>query len=210
MIARIAGTLTEVSDDGILVQVQDVCYETLVPACDSATHQGRIGQQVTLHTLDYLEGSVGHGNLIPRLIGFLRRADKAFFELFTGVKGIGMRKALRALAIPPARIAAAIENKDPKQLAELPEIGKRTAEQIVAQLNGKLDAFVQASDGSAGGAEPLPQFATAALEIMLQLGERRIDADSMIRQVLTATPAIDQTNALVQQVYRLKLQGSPA
>ena len=40
------------------------------------------------HTIFYIEGDASGGNLEPRLIGFLRPQDKAFFQLFITVKGI--------------------------------------------------------------------------------------------------------------------------
>ena len=46
------------------------------------------------------DGDANGGNLEPRLIGFLRRDDKKFFEKFITVKGIGPKKALKALALP--------------------------------------------------------------------------------------------------------------
>jgi hypothetical protein len=72
----------------------------------------RVGQDVVLHTIHYVEGDPSHGVQTPRLVGFLSETDRDFFRVFTTVKGIGMRKALRALARPVAEIAAAIQNKD--------------------------------------------------------------------------------------------------
>src|SRR5262245_65553114 len=99
---------------------------------------------MTFHTLMYLQGDGSGGNIEPRLIGFLRPADKKFFEKFITVKGIGPRKALKALALPVGEIAQAIESKDARFLTQLPEIGKRTAEQIVAELSGKVQDFATA------------------------------------------------------------------
>ena len=83
-------------------------------------------------------------------IGFLRAEDKRFFQLFITVKGIGPKQALRALVQPAGQIAEAIESKNTKFLIGLPEIGKHTAEQIVAELAGKMHGF--ALDHADGGA----------------------------------------------------------
>lgn len=61
----------------------------------------------------------GEGSL-PRLIGFEAARDRQFFELFTTVKGIGNRKALKAMAIEPAAIAALIVAKDAKARPNYP------------------------------------------------------------------------------------------
>src|SRR4051794_25440863 len=57
-------------------------------------------------------GGGAGGNIEPRLVGFLRADDRAFFNLFITVKGIGPKKALRALVLPTGDIAQAIESRD--------------------------------------------------------------------------------------------------
>src|SRR5829696_6605022 len=144
MIASLTGNLVHVDDDRIHLQVGPILYELLVPAADVLRLNDDVGLEMTFHTLMYLQGDANGGNLEPRLIGFLRREDKKFFEKFITVKGIGPKKALKALAVPVAEIAHAIESKDAKFLVALPEIGKRTAETIVAELSGKVKDFVGA------------------------------------------------------------------
>src|SRR5438552_10738920 len=97
---------------------------------------------MTFHTLMYLQGDASGGNIEPRLIGFLRLQDKKFFEKFITVKGIGPKTALRALTVPVGEIAAAIESKNTRFLIGLNGIGRRTAELMIAELAGKVGAFV--------------------------------------------------------------------
>ncbi|HPS52742.1 MAG TPA: OB-fold domain-containing protein, partial [Phycisphaerae bacterium] len=133
MIARISGRVEEVTSASVLIDSGGgLCYEVLVAACDVGRLASRLGQEVVLHTIHIIDGDPTRGSLTPRLIGFLSQSDRAFFREFTKVKGIGVRKALRALVRPVAEIAAAIENKDNNALVALPEIGKRMAEQIIA------------------------------------------------------------------------------
>ncbi len=112
MIAKVAGVLAEVGEDRVLVDRDGLGYEVLVPAYLSMQLSDRVGQPVTLYTMDYLEGSATSGNLIPRLAGFGSDAEKAAFQQLLGVKGFGVRKALKALAVPIAQVAAAIEQGD--------------------------------------------------------------------------------------------------
>src|SRR5688500_9072135 len=142
MIASLTGSLRHVDDDRIHLQVGPILYELLVPAFDIDRLKDDIDLEMTFHTLLYIQGDANGGNLEPRLLGFLRREDKKFFEKFITVKGIGPKKALKALALPVGEIAHAIESKDAKFLCTLPEIGKRTAETIVAELSGKVKDFV--------------------------------------------------------------------
>ena len=80
--------------------------------------------------------------MIPRLAGFLSVEDRAFFELFTTCKGIGNRKALRAMSLDVGQLAGAISDRDIALLQTLPDIGRRTAETIIATLHGKVDRFL--------------------------------------------------------------------
>ncbi len=116
--------------------------ELLVTAGDVPRLEGLVGGEVTFHTVFYLEGDASGGNLTPRLIGFADEQDRGFFQTFITVKGIGPRKALRALAVPASEVAAAIEAKDVKALIKLPQVGKRAAETIIAELAGKVGRFV--------------------------------------------------------------------
>src|SRR3954470_5718503 len=138
MIASLTGILAEVKDDRIHLQVGAILYELLVPANDLNLLQAGVGEEMTFHTHFYLQGDASGGQIEPRLVGFLRREDKKFFEKFITVKGIGPKKALKALIYPAGEIAQAIESKDTRFLRQLPSIGARMAEQIVAELAGKV------------------------------------------------------------------------
>ncbi len=206
MIARITGTLESVSTTSALVDVGGgLAYEVLAPACDIGKLSARLGQAILLHTLHYIDGDPSRGQVIPRLIGFLREEDREFFMKFTTVKGIGIRKALRALGQPVADIAAAIEAKDAKFLVALPEIGKRTAETIIAELNGKVGDFAAA--GAIAGVAEEPVMSDAAQEavaVLVQLGERRAEADDLVRRVLAVAPDMDDPEAIIQQAYKIR------
>ena len=207
MIAQLTGLLAELDTDAntVLLQVGQVGYEVMVPGYTVSDLSGHLGRSVTLHCLEYHEASGGMGgNLIPRIIGFPQMQDKTVFQRFISVKGIGIRKALRALARPLGDIATSIEAGDAKMLATLPEIGKRTAEQIIAELKGKMDAFALAGGRTSAAQTPLTQVQQEALEVLLQLGERRADAEEFIMRVTDAQEDIETTDALVQAVYRMK------
>ena len=201
MIVGIEGNLTEVGEDRVVVEVNDLVYELMVPACDLGYYTERRGQSVKLRTLHYLEGSPAGGNLIPRLVGFRRPQDKAFFERLITVKGLGMRKSLRVLTIPIPRIAGWIEEADAKALTTLPEIGKRLATQIIAELRGKLDKFFAGEPAKRMAAPPFQQ---QALEVLLQLGEKRSEAEDLIGRALRVEPELNSTERLIQAAYRLK------
>ncbi len=217
MIAKVTGILADVADDRVLLDRDGVGYEILVPAYLAMELQDRIGQPVTLHTIDYLEGSVNSGNLIPRLAGFDTPADKAAFQQLLGVKGFGTRKALKALVVPIGQVAAAIEQGDVASLARLPGLGKRTAEQIVASLRGKLtaiavqDRILSRVGGVARSGRPeapLNQAQQDALAVMIAWGDRRQDAEEYLRRAGEAYKDVDSPEEWVRAAYRIKAGGA--
>ncbi len=207
MIASLTGNLAQVDDDRIHLQVGPMLYELLVPAADLTVLRNSLKSEITFHTHFYLQGDASGGQIEPRLVGFLRREDKKFFEKFITVKGIGPRKALKALAMPVAEIANAIESKDAKFLTQLPEVGKRTAEQIVAELSGKLKEFA-----SPLAASRTPSRATSrhtpqeedALQVLITLGERRPDAEQLLERVKQSNPDLQTTDALSREMLRMR------
>jgi Holliday junction DNA helicase RuvA len=206
MIARITGRLEEIAGPTALVSTASgLWYEVLIPAFDAERLSRRVGQEVSFFTIHYVEGDPSHGAQTPRLLGFLGEIDRDFFRVFTTVKGIGIRRALRALVRPVSQVAAAIAAKDARFLVELPEIGKRTAEQIIVELHEKMDPF--AGPAAAAPEAKLPDAAAEAVAVLVQLGERRPDAVALVERVIAVAPELDSPEAIIQQAYRLKAGG---
>ena len=169
MIARVEGKLVALDEQIALVQVGQIAYEMMLPGYCIMALSDKIGADIVLCTMEYYEGTPAGGNLIPRMVGFLNAGDRAFFTKFTTVKGMGIKKALRSLSVPIATIASAIEIGDDKTLMSLPGIGKRMAQQIIAQLKGKLQDFaLDAEDAATVSAEQFRPFQIEALEILIE------------------------------------------
>ena len=96
MITKITGVLNRVLDEEVRLQVGPLEYQVLVPEFVRRNIQLRAGQEVTLHTSEYLDGNPMQGRVVPRLIGFLTEAELEFFELFCTVDKVGVRKAIKA------------------------------------------------------------------------------------------------------------------
>jgi Holliday junction DNA helicase RuvA len=206
MISALTGTLHHVDEDRVHLRVGAMLFEALVPASDVPLLQAGVGEEMTFHTTLYFEGDAAGGNIEPRLIGFLRLADKQFFQKFITVKGIGPKKALRALVYPAGEIAQAIEAKDSKFLVNLPQIGKRMAEQIVAELAGKVAEFATPYEGgrpsiSRASRSNIEEDAIAAL---MALGERRADAEHLLDKARQHNANLKTTNELVREMLRMR------
>lgn len=219
MIAKIEGTLDSVSADRALVKVAaGITLEVLLPAATAAQLVGSENQAVALFTLTFFESQGQGATMFPRLAGFTSADDRAFYNLFTTVKGIGQKRALRAMALPTGQLASAIEDRDLALLQSLPEVGKRTAETIVATLRGKLGHLTTATsagmrgvagtvDGAAGARVPAGSLAREAVDVLVQLGEKRPEAARWIDQVLEKPDAPRDLQALIAEVYRVKAGG---
>ncbi len=206
MICALTGELRRVDEDRAHLQVGPVAVEMLIPASDVPLLQAGVGQEMTFHTLLYLEGDASGGNIEPRLVGFLRPEDKRFFEKFITVKGIGPKKALKALALPTGDVAHAIETKDTRFLVGLPQIGKRMAELIVAELAGKVGEFVSVGVGGKGafGAGGRSALEEDAISTLMALGERRLDAEHLLERARHSNSGLKTTEALVREMLRMR------
>jgi Holliday junction DNA helicase RuvA len=204
MIARIEGKLLKLDSGTALVQVGAIAYELMLPGYCVTALSDKIGSDITLCTMEYYEGTLGSGNLIPRIIGFLSPAERDFFTKFISVKGIGIRKGLRSLSIPIANIAAAIENGDDKTLQALDGVGKRMAQQIIAELKGKLQSFAAGAESVRATEAMFKPFQIEALEILIAWGEKRNEAMELVELACQRHPDINSAEALVPLVYRLK------
>tara|TARA_Y100000589_G_scaffold302329_1_gene313808 strand:- start:74 stop:775 length:702 start_codon:yes stop_codon:yes gene_type:complete len=204
MISRISGCLIEAREGHALLECDHVVYEILVPGCDIPYLNTRCGTTVVFHTLHYHESHGQGSSFVPRLVGFHNERDRAFFELFTTVKNIGYRKALRALQLPFDRVAAAIAGKDASLLTTLPEIGKRTAETIIAELSGKVDDFVEDIVASVAEDDATSSLINDTVAMLTALGESRAEAQSLAQRALAVEPEITTPDALLSAVFRLR------
>ncbi len=203
MITRLSGRLDGIEGQAALVTPAGggLTYEVLLPAYLLERFKAQTGKPVTFTTLQYLEGQGQGASFVPRLIGFAGAGEREFFELLTTVKGIGNRKALRILAATPAAIAAAVAAKDAKALTKLPEVGKRLAETMIAELHGKVDAYLTeeergALDAAASGLElKLPAGAAEAVEALVALGEDRREAERRVAGVVKSATGGESLSA---------------
>jgi holliday junction DNA helicase RuvA len=205
MISALTGELRRVDEDRVHLQAGAMLFELLVPAADVAFLQPGVGQEMTFYTIFYLEGDSSGGNIEPRLVGFLRPEDRSFFQLFITVKGIGPKKALRALVLPVGQIAQAIESRDTKYLCELPQIGKRMAELIVAELAGKVQRFATTYQGTAPGSIGRRSASEEdAIAALVALGERRGDADHLLDRAKHGNSKLKSTTEFINEMLRLR------
>ena len=139
----------------------------------------------------------------PVLIGFTREEDKEFFQYFISVEDIGPLKAVKALNVPIGEIAGAIEAKDIAKLKLLKGIGNRTANKIVATLQGKMDKFVWTGAFEKPDTPPADDLVAPVLEVLTsQLGYRNSEAKQLIVDAINRNRSISTPEELFEEVYR--------
>jgi Holliday junction DNA helicase RuvA len=136
MIGRISGILIEKNPPQILVDVNGVGYELLV-------------SMNTFYLLPEVDAPLAlYTQLIVRedahtLYGFLTKAERHAFRALGKVSGIGARMALAVLSgLSTDELAQAIADQEVGRLTRVPGIGKKTAERILLEMKGKLNAVV--------------------------------------------------------------------
>ena len=203
MITKISGQLVALSDDVLTLKIDAFEYEVLIPEFTRRQLQQDLKHQISLHTIEYLEGNPMQGRMTPRLIGFLSEAEREFFELFCSVDGVGVKKALRAMVRPVKEVATAIEEQDAKFLSGLPGVGPATAERIIAKLRRKVPKFaLMVVREEAYQAEVQPDVVSETYEVLRSLGHAESDARRLLDAALATKKKYGDVQSLLQAVYQ--------
>ena len=202
------GLLVGVEDDRACLEIGGITFDIMISGAvaERLVMSGAVGTEVEFFTFSYIEGGVGMGHLVPRLVGFTNRTDLEFFHLLTTVQGLSVKKSLKALLIPVKEVARAIELNDMTLLKRLPEVGPKTAQKIIVELKGKVAKFAllreeEIADTTAGFVAG-EEFIGEAMAILQQLQYSELDADSLIRKTLERHPDIVSAEDLIQEIFR--------
>lgn len=201
MITRITGVLVGLTDVYATMRVGGFDYEVLVPDLVRRQLQGKLDEEISLRTIQYLDGNPQQGRLTPRMIGFANDAEREFFELVCSVDGVGAKKALRAMVRPVQEVAEAIEERDIKQLSTLPGIGPAVAERIIAKLRRKMAKFalMVATDLPDSSDRDL---LSEAYEALLSVGHTPQDARKRIDVVRESGKKFKTVEDILSEIYQ--------
>lgn len=204
MIITISGKLNRVGDTSVAIESAPFEYEVLVADYTRRQLQSKTGEDIRLHTMQYIEGGPQGGRMVPRLIGFQTEPERQFFDLFCSVDGVGVKKALRAMVRPVKELALAIEQQDTKQLSTLPGIGPATSERVIAKLRRKMPRFAlmvnkdEISDVIDGGSQILAE----TFDALMALGHSESDARQLIDDTIATGTKFKDTESLLTAIYQ--------
>lgn len=200
MIGRLQGKIIEKQPPEMVIDVQGVGYEVLLPMT-SFYSLPQVGEEAAVFT-----------HLVVRedahlLFGFAQKQDRTLFRELIKTNGVGPKLALAILsAMSAAQFANAVENEDSVQLTKIPGIGRKTAERLVVELKGKFKGSAQSEffeTHSAGNvaAGQVQDPAGEARDALIALGYKPADAEKMIKKV-------NKTGATSEQLIREALKNS--
>jgi holliday junction DNA helicase RuvA len=198
MITFLQGKLVESLPTQVIVDVNGVGYEVLIPL-SSFDKLPLPGHEVKLLT-----------QLIVRedahiLYGFASAAERDLFRLLiNNVSGIGPKTALNILSgMNAVTFRGAVAGGDVKSLSQISGVGKKTAERIVVELRDKIGAAGAWEAASAKHSlSPDDQKINDAVLALMALGFKQVDAHDSV----CAAQTMLGEKATVEQLVRACLK----
>jgi Holliday junction DNA helicase RuvA len=201
MIASLTGRLASKHPGGVVIDVQGVGYDVLIPL--STFYRLPDPEQsvtLTIHT-HVREDAI-------QLFGFFSAREKDAFLLLLTVSGIGPKLALSVIStLSVDDLTAAIRDDDYKVLASVPGIGKKSAGRLALELKDKIEKITSVADGmTTKAAIPSNRAMDDALSALVNLGYKAADVKDVLKQVIAArngeTPLQDVIRAALKELAK--------
>ena len=183
MYAYLKGTLEEIAEDNIVVEVGNIGYNVKV-STTTADLLPPLGNEVKIYTYTLVREDAFS------LYGFLTRDDLEIFKKLITVNGIGPKGGLAILSVMSAdALRFAIMAGDAKSIAKAPGIGSKTAERVILDLRDKVspEDALHGPEGPVGAASAAAGVDNAmkreAIEALTALGYSASDAAAAVRKV---------------------------
>lgn len=194
MIGYLNGEVIHFDTDHVILLTNGVGYEVSLTPSSISDLQSLGSKPLSLWIYTHVREDALH------LFGFVARAEKDFFIQLLKVNGIGPKSALTILSgAPLAQIQNWIDAGDAKALSNLPKIGKKTAEQIVLSLKGKLVKI----ETAAGATRGKPQRSTNLRQVasaLVNLGYKAQIVDSFIETLPESSSVEDGIRSGLQKL----------
>ena len=174
MIAHLRGKLAQKDPARVIVDVNGVGYEVLVPLT-TFTGLPETGADVSIDIHTHVRED------IIALYGFSTRRERTIFEKLMTISGIGPKLAVTILSGGSVeQLITAIKRGDLARLTAIPGVGRKTAERIILELKDKLQEFAEAPQR--------PSVEVDVLSALENLGYNRAVAESAMRRATDGDP----------------------
>ena len=183
MISRWKGKFLARATEEVVVEAGGVGYGVMVPL-STYCRLPEVGQEIELFI---------HTQLRPesiQLYGFLSPEERKTFGLLINISDIGPRMAINVLSgIPWDELYLAVQARDTQRIQAIPRIGKKIAERIVLELQGKLPVAAPTGERSGPGSEEGEEIRRDAIQALVNLGYGRPLAEKTIKEAMESEPA---------------------
>lgn len=185
MIGWLKGILAEKTPTRIVVDVQGVGYELLVPV-STFERLGDIG--ATVKVLTYLHVRED----ILQLYGFHSMKEKQMFLSLLSISGIGPKLALGILSGNSVdELMVKIANGDVDSLTRLQGVGKKTAQRLVMELKDKFVEIAGTTATAVRASSVLNSKQQEAVLALVSLGFSRAAAEKTLAGIIAKEPDLD-------------------
>jgi Holliday junction DNA helicase RuvA len=200
MIAFLKGAYRGRSDDGIIVEVNGVGYEVVLPPIVEQA----LGPLTDGRMLDLRIAYVAtRDNPTPVLYGFSRDEERKFWDLLRSVSRVGPKSAARAMVLPINRMAEAIRDQNTHLVDSLPGISAQSAEKIVASLRRKVGPFAELEESAMPELPPSEdELRRLAVNLLVEMGIRRPDASRAVGKLLDESPELKSVEDVVMEYFK--------
>ena len=183
MIGKLKGTIDEIGEDHVVVDVHGVGY---VAFCSART-LGKLGSSGEAAVL-FIETYVREDQF--KLFGFLTALEREWFRLLQSVQGVGSKVALAVLStLTPGELANAIALQDKTAVSRASGVGPKVAIRIMTELRNKAPAFAGEASASIGLKQELGEGVASApvsdaVSALTNLGYSRDQAANAVAAAL--------------------------
>lgn len=181
MIGWLRGVLREKQPPYLILEVNGVGYELEAPMTTFSLLPG-LGEELTVFTHQLVREDA------QSLYAFTHRGERNVFRQLLRVSGVGAKLALAILSGMDAdELSRCVYERDIARLAQLPGIGKKTAERLIIELRDRLQALPDLTVGellaSARATLNQADAEAEAIRALVALGFRHQDATGRVRAV---------------------------
>ena len=189
MIAKLTGTIDEILDDSVIINVNGVGYQVFVTS--DLLHNCSIGDTASIKIIHIIKQDT------QILCGFKTAEEISIFRSLLDVHGIGVKSALSILStLSTSEIATAIASQDVAVLSNVAGIGKKTAERILLELKDKTIMAIK--DAPMQNAENIHD----AMLGLISLGYHKNKVQSVLQKVSKALGINASVNSLITQALK--------
>jgi Holliday junction DNA helicase RuvA len=177
MIGRLCGHIvTEAPDGALVIDVNGVGYELLVPMGTLGRTMRDAEGRVTLHVHTALRQDA------LELFGFASEHERRVYRLLVGVPNVGPKTAVNLLgAIPPNELATVVKSGDLARLGKVSGIGKKTAERILLELKSKVAQLQEPGQAESAAALPNLDLQGRVVLALTSMGFKAAEAQAAVR-----------------------------